>query len=263
MEVCIVQYICNDFNTIINLSRVNKNFHGICVQDWVWKQLCINKFTWLKLILVELEHKRQILNILPAHDEIFNIKIFPTEYEIIQPLVNNKKEIWKCLYFRLTSNTKKLYNNFKNGHYTYVGKIISNSLLTYLSTFKWSKRDGLGYQYDEYTSGLFSGKHQHYIGYWNDNKCNGYGIMIYEGRIYIGMWKNNNPDGIGILICDGYIYRGSFVMGKLTGIGIIIGKDHRYQGPILDHNYKDKNIEFPAFTVIKGKFNSGVLIEIL
>ncbi len=106
----------------------------------------------------------------------------------------------------------------------------------------------------------FSGNiaNNNYDGYWQNNKMNGKGILIFSnGNKYEGMWEDDNIHGEGVLTrVDGsIIYKGDWINSKRHGVGIFIWTNgDRYEGDWKD----DKQDGVGVFTRLDGYTYKGM-----
>ena len=93
----------------------------------------------------------------------------------------------------------------------------------YIGYFKNNKAEGYG---------KFIGGNDIYLGEFKEDAESGFGIFTNEELTYEGYWENDKPETIGEEIwTDGALYRGEYHMGQKKGVGMYSWPDGtRYEG---------------------------------
>ncbi|ESO94409.1 hypothetical protein LOTGIDRAFT_145057, partial [Lottia gigantea] len=112
--------------------------------------------------------------------------------------------------------------------------------------YKGYFRNGMRYGHGIYNEGQhMSHSASIFIGEWVEDKRHGYGVQddILKGEKYMGMWQDDYCNGKGVVVTlDGMYFEGNFVYGKLTGFGLMLTDDNScYEG------------EFQGVTQLQGK----------
>ncbi|UYV83608.1 NPEPPS [Cordylochernes scorpioides] len=143
----------------------------------------------------------------------------------------------------------KFKGNYQHGEGTLKVPHLNEGFTVYEGTWKEGKLNGYGkvtYHNGDVYEGYFQGglRHGHgtmkqgqfpaaaaqlYIGEWNNNRRQGYGVLdnIRSGEKYMGMWHEDARHGTGMVVTiDGVYYEGNFYLDKLSGHGVMIFEDN-------------------------------------
>ena len=162
----------------------------------------------------------------------------------------------KTRTFKYSSTNKDIGNYSSTENSSKLKQLRSqstNKILTYIGDKKNGIKEGFGIQ-------IWLGGAK-YIGYYHNDKAEGFGQFIaandkYEGQfvldvacgygeyyhsngaIYEGDWKEDAQNNIGIETWkDGSCYKGEYAHGKKNGIGIYVWPDgSRYEGEWVDNS---------------------------
>ncbi|XP_021370845.1 alsin-like isoform X2 [Mizuhopecten yessoensis] len=134
---------------------------------------------------------------------------------------------------------------WRDGRLHGIGKVKYANGDVYEGYFREGMRQGHGtYRHGGHNSNSAS----IYIGEWNQDQKQGYGVIddVLKGEKYMGMWNDGNRHGNGIVVTlDGMYFEGNFTSGKMTGFGLMLTDDNScYEG------------DFNGITQLQGK---GVL----
>ena len=213
----------------------------------------------------------------------------------------------KLIFGRIFFPNENIYEGeIKNSSFMGKGKLIFNNGDIYMGDFNDGERTGNGKYYfndgtiyeGEFLNGEFKGhgimkwingieyegnfnglilmgkgklinknKGDSYIGNFDNNYFNGYGIYTYEnngsyegefdyglingrgiyknkdGLYYEGEWEKNLPNGVGKLGCNDFIVKGIWENGKNTEITDFI------KGSVSDFDKNSLNFEIPSFSL--------------
>ncbi|KAF7243685.1 Alsin [Varanus komodoensis] len=153
------------------------------------------------------------------------------------------------------------------------GKMCGQGIYSYATgeVYEGSFQDNMRHGHGLLRSGkLTSSSPSMFIGQWVMDKKTGYGVFddITRGEKYMGMWQDDLCQGNGVVVTQfGLYYEGAFNSNKMMGTGVLLSEDDTvYEGEFSDNwtlNGKG-TLTFPNGDTIEGTFNgewgSGIKI---
>ncbi|KAM6463236.1 alsin isoform 1-T1 [Liasis olivaceus] len=153
------------------------------------------------------------------------------------------------------------------------GKMCGHGIYRYATgeVYEGSFQDNVRHGHGLLRSGkLTSSSPSMFIGQWVMDKKVGYGVFddITRGEKYMGMWQDDLCQGNGVVVTQfGLYYEGSFNNNKMMGTGVLLSEDDTvYEGEFSDNwtlNGKG-TLTLPNGDTIEGTFNgewgSGIKI---
>ncbi|XP_054828500.1 alsin [Eublepharis macularius] len=153
------------------------------------------------------------------------------------------------------------------------GKMCGQGIYSYASgeVYEGSFQDNMRHGHGLLRSGkLTSSSPSMFIGQWVMDKKTGYGVFddITRGEKYMGMWQDDLCQGNGVVVTQfGLYYEGAFNSNKMMGTGVLLSEDDTvYEGEFSDNwTLNGKGIlALPNGDYIEGTFNgewgSGIKI---
>ncbi|XP_062972239.1 alsin [Elgaria multicarinata webbii] len=153
------------------------------------------------------------------------------------------------------------------------GKMCGQGIYSYASgeVYEGSFQDNMRHGHGLLRTGkLTSSSPSMFIGQWVMDKKTGYGVFddITRGEKYMGMWQDDLCQGNGVVVTQfGLYYEGAFNNKKMMGTGVLLSEDDTvYEGEFSDNwtlNGKG-TLTLPNGDTIEGTFNgewgSGIKI---
>ncbi|XP_061463962.1 alsin isoform X2 [Rhineura floridana] len=153
------------------------------------------------------------------------------------------------------------------------GKMCGQGIYSYATgeVYEGSFQDNMRHGHGLLRSGkLTSTSPSMFIGQWVIDKKTGYGVFddITRGEKYMGMWQDDLCQGNGVVVTQfGLYYEGAFNSNKMMGTGVLLSEDDTvYEGEFSDNwtlNGKG-TLTLPNGDTIEGIFNgewgSGIKI---
>lgn len=153
------------------------------------------------------------------------------------------------------------------------GKMCGQGIYSYATgeVYEGSFQDNMRHGHGLLRSGkLTSSSPTMFIGQWVMDKKTGYGVFddITRGEKYMGMWQDDLCQGNGVVVTQfGLYYEGAFNNNKMMGTGVLLSEDDTiYEGEFSDNwTLNGKGIlTLPNGDTIEGTFNgewgSGIKI---